>query len=301
VWEDIGLQLKDKHIANQDKSVASFHLHHPHLSSAIKTPLQNVPGGEFRGLRCLVNICYGNRSTQVGNSNQVDQVSNSNQGRAGTQRYNLRNLHSEVASSGGEEEGGVSDPPVLDVRIDADETGRLLDAGMRRLIGVGKRGARGIQTTMKPSAPSLIGLAPAVWNLNHLEVSYICFGFFDLMELTNCIYQLMTAHVGAAAFIGAGLARLRITGSQSLAEKLDKLACRERLDEIGYTDQNQQEDIKAEITKRLWLLCQTKIVVNPVLKDTSVEKESMDQTTSDEHTMNDFSLGSQSTQATLRS
>lgn len=75
--------------------------------------------------------------------------------------------------------GGLADPPVSDVRIDADETGILLDAALRRLIGVGKRAPPGIKTVKKSSAPSLIGVAPAVWNLKYLEVSYLCVGFFN--------------------------------------------------------------------------------------------------------------------------
>lgn len=110
----------------------------------------------------------------------------------------------------------------------------------------------------------------------------------------------MTSHAEDIAVIATGLARLRITGSLSLRKKLDLLACPENVDVVDYTDHDRQEDIKAEITKRMWLLCQTKIEANPILKCASVQKESMSQVLSDDHMVIDASLPqSQSSQATL--
>lgn len=107
----------------------------------------------------------------------------------------------------------------------------------------------------------------------------------------------MTSHAQKIPVVAAALARLSTTGPPSLREKLHKLACRGPLDDISNSDQNSQEDIKAEITKRMWLLCQTKIQANPVLKNG--QKETMSQITPDEHMVNDASLESQNTQATF--
>lgn len=159
--------------------MASFLLHHQHLSSTIKTSL-HVPRGEFQGLKCQVNILYRNGSIKVSNSNQK---------RGGTQRYNLQNLSSRAAGGGGEGDGDLADSSVSDTRIDPNETSHLLNAALRRLIGVGKRGVRGIRTVKRSSSPSLIGVAPAVWNLNYLRVSYLYFGLKEV-ELTNWIYPV---------------------------------------------------------------------------------------------------------------
>lgn len=160
MWQDIGLELRDKNPPNQDKSLVSFFLRHPNIPSSINAPL-SVPWGKLQGLQCQVDLCYTSR---------VPKGSDSNQTRAGMKRYDLRSPRSEATGSGGEEDT-VANPAVSEVRIDADETSHLLDAALRRLIGVGKKGVPGIKTVRKRSGPSLVEVAPAVWNLNYLQVS----------------------------------------------------------------------------------------------------------------------------------
>lgn len=76
--------------------------------------------------------------------------------------------------------GAVSNICNTDICVDAfdeEQVGEFLDAAFRRLVGVGKRRGSGNSSLRvvreKAGVPSLVEMAPAVWNLRYLQVSRV--------------------------------------------------------------------------------------------------------------------------------
>ncbi|KAK4154257.1 hypothetical protein C8A00DRAFT_42920 [Chaetomidium leptoderma] len=119
----------------------------------------------------------------------------------------------------------------------------LLDFAFRKLIGV--RGASpGMRTIKRMVSPSLIGIAPAVWDLRYL--------------------QTISVHAHVIPSIAAGIARLGNAQSSSLREKLDLLIRHGRLGGDNPHPVDAEVDATDEVKKRLWSLCQTHIRPEPM-------------------------------------
>lgn len=54
-----------------------------------------------------------------------------------------------------------------------EEVGELLDAALRELIGDGRKRSKGVKVVRQAAMPSLVGIAPAVWSLGYLQVSWV--------------------------------------------------------------------------------------------------------------------------------
>ncbi|KAL2185144.1 hypothetical protein L209DRAFT_691579 [Thermothelomyces heterothallicus CBS 203.75] len=114
----------------------------------------------------------------------------------------------------------------------------LLDIAFRKVIGV-KGATPGIKTIKSLASPSLLEIAPAVWDMQYLQAIYVR-------------SQLIPS-------IAAGIGRLRNAHSATLRRKLDNLA---RPLTPAKNDQElagSRSDVTDEVRQRLWLLCQTRI------------------------------------------
>ncbi|KAK4212216.1 hypothetical protein QBC37DRAFT_389027 [Rhypophila decipiens] len=164
-------------------------------------------------------------------------------------------IHEEKESlaSGGEIQGFLdgqtvperaqSDSSPMDI---AQEIEELLDATLRRLIGVGKGGLKGIKVTRQLGQRSLIAIAPAVWNLRYL--------------------QSVTAHAQLIPSLASSIARLQNSRSASLRDKVGRITGQQ---------QPTQDDIVDEATQRLWRLCQTQIRPRPALRGSGTQTENV--------------------------
>ncbi|KAK4241061.1 hypothetical protein C8A03DRAFT_12617 [Achaetomium macrosporum] len=142
--------------------------------------------------------------------------------------------------------------------------GRLLDFALRKLIGV-KGVLPGMKILKRMTAPSLIDIAPAVWDLQYLQAR------------THA--HTMSAHAQVIPTIAAGIARLRNARSASLREKLDNLLGKANADAGDSQDSVDAEaDVTDEFKKRLWSLCQTRIRPVPT-RGNQVRKETDGNTT----------------------
>ncbi|KAK4038692.1 hypothetical protein C8A01DRAFT_47716 [Parachaetomium inaequale] len=119
----------------------------------------------------------------------------------------------------------------------------LLDFAFRKLIGV-KGACPGMRTIKNTALPSLIDIAPAVWDLQYL--------------------QTMSAHAQVIPSIAAGIARLANARSASLREKLDMLTRQITLGSGSQELDGADAGATDEVKKRLWLLCQTRIRPEPI-------------------------------------
>ncbi|KAK4132866.1 hypothetical protein BT67DRAFT_383879 [Trichocladium antarcticum] len=199
IWKHIGLELRADHTSNarpnQGLSQSSFFLHHPDLSSEMIAP-SDVPSARFQSLRCEVNYCIRLPWTKPDETRQQPTAEPliSNQDVPQTHpchTYGLRgNLRRTKKASVAQEEidRALINPPSsshpkseptpddplpegmgsLEPEAMIEEMASLLDFAFRKLIGV-KKAAPGKKMFKTTPSPSLIDIAPAVWNLQYLQ------------------------------------------------------------------------------------------------------------------------------------
>ncbi|KAK4101509.1 hypothetical protein N658DRAFT_425720 [Parathielavia hyrcaniae] len=119
----------------------------------------------------------------------------------------------------------------------------LLDFAFRKLFGI-KGAVLGMRTIKSMESPSLIDIAPAVWNLNYL--------------------QTMSIHAQIIPWIATGIARLRNGRSSTLREKVDLLVQQRTPVDDAEGPVDKETETMEEVKKRLWSLCQTRIRPEPI-------------------------------------
>jgi hypothetical protein len=199
VWKLTGLELRTKHAAcaqpDQGSARVSYFLHHPDLSSEMIAPLE-VPSAQFQGLKCEVDYSFKPARTKASSKAQATQQASTEPLNLVPQAqpshsYNLRSNpkrskkatvaqeeisdavpgstsisypHPEPSHGNGEQEDTES---LVSEAI--GDMARLLDFAFRKLIGV-RRSFPGARTIKRMTSPSLIDVAPAVWDLGYLQV-----------------------------------------------------------------------------------------------------------------------------------
>ena len=205
VWEDIGLQLRESYLSTPSPSRAaqadrhvpsrSYFLHHPDLSSGMVAP-EHVPVARFQGLRMEVKLhsddAKGNgdvkRFSGKGSARSVFHVAEETLGMKTSHSYTLRRNPRLTAKALAAQEDDTTTAshvngthvPSISSQLSAD-TGLscLLDTALRMLIGV-RVSSRWVKVVEPLSCPSLVEIAPAVWNLRHLQVrNHNVFAFFS--------------------------------------------------------------------------------------------------------------------------
>lgn len=260
IWEDIGLQLRTHHLfaaeylLHETRSKRSYYIHHPDLSSDLIAP-EHIPVARFQGLRITVDFKPETtiHETQpprydIATIPPVQQLSSRADHSYGLGRYPRPTPKARAGQKG-------PGPPFRRTQLDHDtsaqsggtmEMGMLLEAALRKLIGVKTRASPGVRVVKTEGIPTLIDIAPAVWNLRYL--------------------QSMTAHTRVIPVIAEGIARLSVSRSSSLREKVSVLLM---LGE-GQTSQVEEDD-KAQkvgdVRSQLWTLCQTRIAADPIKKN----------------------------------
>jgi len=195
VWGDVGLVLKAKHDGEDETEGkggrVSFFLHHKDLASEmVKVVSDRVPVVELRGLNVVFDFCSGRRMEGTGKKKERRGVGKRKKGapveaeKTETRaqdghRYDLRReprpttkVREVWRDAAVEEDDGREDvvPPkhawsMYEMRI-------LMDVGLRKLLGIGKA-PQGFRTSKNGPAPSLMDIAPGVWNLRYLQARYL--------------------------------------------------------------------------------------------------------------------------------
>jgi len=195
VWEDIGLQLRENYLSPPSPSRAaqadghvprrSYFLHHPDLSSGMVAP-EHVPVAQFQGLRMEVKLHNNDanargdlkRFSGKGSARSVFLAPEETLGRKTSHSYTLRrNPRLTVKALAAQEDETTIDSHVNGSHVpskssqNSADTGLscLLDTALRILIGV-RVSSRLVKVVGPSSCPSLVDIAPAVWNLRHLQV-----------------------------------------------------------------------------------------------------------------------------------
>ncbi|KAK3951055.1 hypothetical protein QBC32DRAFT_393383 [Pseudoneurospora amorphoporcata] len=264
------------------KPETSYFLCHPDLSSEMIVP-PTVTCVKFRGLVCKVNLRIDTSWRGAGEpqrpSNKANQeitqtepelpvveetgpggrrnprriTRTANVKYADTSRQPVRKAHPDTQpdSTNSEPDG------VILLSISKEEQKKMalfLDVALRKLLGV-KHTSPGVKVTEDTQLPSLIDIAPAVWNLRYL--------------------QSMTVHAQTIPTIANGMARLRNARSATLRAKVNKLLGAEAVSSTTSHPDDYEDGIRKEVEKRLWSLCQTSIHVEPTVK-TSKRKAKAD-------------------------
>ncbi|KAK0674680.1 hypothetical protein QBC41DRAFT_342120 [Cercophora samala] len=208
IWQELGLDLRLKYITQpgleHTDPEAIYFLHHPDLSSSLISP-PGLPVASFQGLK--VDIHY-----HIDMSHPKD------------------NQAEPIETDG------------LPLQERMDEAIALLDIALQRLIGV-KKSIPGVKVTKSnDDLPSLIDVAPAVWNLPYL--------------------QSMAVHAQMIPSLASSIVRLKHSQSPSLRQKVEGLMPGDIDPEICEVD----DEIEDEIRKRLWVRCQTGIRADPLKK-----------------------------------
>ncbi|KAK3943449.1 hypothetical protein QBC46DRAFT_254129 [Diplogelasinospora grovesii] len=255
-------------------SIASYFLHHPDLSSERLAP-SNVPSYKLLGLDCTLDFqvklpLSTARARHDTKTHKAREATSKPMQRkiapSWNRRYGLRSTSARIedalkANEETHEAATVSDSKSRpdssqalhgieqDSLVPKDEhledMAYLLNAALRKLIGV-KGLIPGIRTLSSLQSPPLIEIAPAIWNLRYL--------------------QLLAAHAQVIKTVAGGVARLRNARSASLRQKLERVARLATPDWRSYSEVDQEERARGELEKRLWLLCQKGIRVDPVAK-----------------------------------
>lgn len=141
----------------------------------VKVVSDRVPVVEFRGLEVLLDFCSGRRvgragKKKKGRGRKVPVVVEEPKTLArGGERYGLRPRSMTAGRDAAvDEDDGREDevPPKYAWSIHGMTT--LVDVGLRKLLGVGK-GPQGFRTSKSGPSPSLMDIAPSVWNLQYLQ------------------------------------------------------------------------------------------------------------------------------------
>ncbi|KAK5660948.1 hypothetical protein OQA88_12323 [Cercophora sp. LCS_1] len=258
VWEDVGLVFKTKHSpADSDakgrRPQASYFLHHVvHPGDA--TPPSGIPVAHFQSLRLEIDFRAASPKRTPGkmpkeNTRPAQPMAQPPR----THRYSLRQAPRQAkkvieAEDDYDSESERTKPVAAnsDTRSElaAFDEVNLLDAGLRRLLGV-RGGLVGMKTKWG-TFPSLIDIAPGVWNPSYLR---------SLANRTKTI----TA-------IANGMARLRNARSPSLQEKIQKFASLEYSHSEHAKGAREVEGVKGTVRKKLWVLCQTGIRAKAIRK-----------------------------------
>ncbi|KAL0470683.1 hypothetical protein QR685DRAFT_261364 [Neurospora intermedia] len=284
LWGELGLELKAKHLPlpfgsqeEDQKSETSYFLCHPDLSSEMIVP-HTLTCVKFKGLSCNINLRLDTSWRRAGEPKRPSKMADEEIAQVGLEppvveefragvRKNPRRITRTVnvkytgtsqrqakkacPATQPDLENSNSDPVIL-LSISEEEKKEmalLLDAALRKLIGV-KHTFPGVKVTEDRQSPSLIEIAPAVWNLRYL--------------------QSMAAHAQTIPAIANGLARLRSARSAMLRDKVNKLRGAGAEDEAISSTLSHSDDLEdgigKEVEKRLWSLCQTSIHVKPASK-----------------------------------
>ncbi|KAK4221786.1 hypothetical protein QBC38DRAFT_113049 [Podospora fimiseda] len=265
VWKELGLDLRLRHapgtVQQQQESSLTYFLHHPDLSSGLIAP-EDVHAAQFQALDCMINFelviaTHDQVSEEVENTDtQVDDREELPKTEAprhthGPRRDSKRTDKAQKAMEDVLSKTKTAKTPVVGSTLgrvgdleedDITEMAHMVDAAFRKLIGT-KRASPGIKIIKTTPMPSLVEIAPAVWNLQYL--------------------QSMATHSKVIPVISAGVSRLTNAKSASLRDKVQKLARREAVDSKTREKTSTEESARGEIKKRLWLLCQTTIRADP--------------------------------------
>ncbi|KAK0705321.1 hypothetical protein B0H67DRAFT_380205 [Lasiosphaeris hirsuta] len=281
IWKSIGLELRVKHTVpqvapDQYYPQTSYFLHHPDLSSEMIAP-SHVPLARFQGLTCELSFHLHNdeREAKAAQHNTTPQVvaKDSAQENWG-HHYNLRrdprptkkvsavrddSCPESITASrqvGQLEQDSLGTTSPSKSRMEIGDMVSLLDVALRRLTGV-ERVSPGIKTTRSMPSPSLIDIAPGVWNLRYL--------------------QSLETHARIIPIIANGMARLTNARSASLREKLDKFT-RTRAPNNPKEGAGEDNLTRDEVKKTLWSLCQTGVRADPISKDSKRKKQKLTKT-----------------------
>lgn len=145
----------------------------------VKAVSGRVPVVEFRGLEVVLDFCSGRRAGGVGKKKKgrgkkvpvaVEEPKTSARG---GQRYGLRpRPATTVRDAAVDEDDGREDEVPPKYAWSIHEMTNLVDVGLRKLLGVGK-GPQGFRTSKSGPSPSLMDIAPSVWNLQYLQARYL--------------------------------------------------------------------------------------------------------------------------------
>ena len=201
IWNYTGLELRTNHAphdgSDQNHAQASYFLHHPDLSSEMIAP-PNIPWAQFQGLTCTVSYDFRfpnsktNRKVQSVEQppfNSLDLAQHAEE-ESPSHAYGLRSnpKRTRKATVGHEEtinavfdfsstsrsqfESSRDDHEREDMELLVSEAigemACLLDFGFRKLVGV-KGAFPGMKTVKSTRSPTLINIAPAVWDLQYLQ------------------------------------------------------------------------------------------------------------------------------------
>lgn len=210
VWKEIDLELKAKHLplfpgGSQDedeKTETSYFLCHPDLSSETIVP-PPVTCVKFKGLVCKINLridtswrAGGRRRPSTKANKEPIQVEpelpvaeESGPGKRRNPRWITRAANVKYADTSRQparkarldtqpdSTNSESDAVIL-LSISKEEQKEMalfLDVALRKLIGV-KHTSPGVKITEDTQFPSLIEIAPAVWNIRYLQVCKVVHG-----------------------------------------------------------------------------------------------------------------------------
>ncbi|KAI1102297.1 hypothetical protein F4804DRAFT_334396 [Jackrogersella minutella] len=247
LWPALGLTIKQEDIQYRPLYDGApnlyFIVEHPHKSSLLLSP-PHSPTACFTGIECL--FCYQSYNHEA---SSFDTERPDMRGTNMDEYYPMTTLQLEDLSSAHDvyDEAISSDycgDPIVDTPIDQvqqqwDNATYLAQMALHVTIGVKKR-MSGLRLLQLDTRPSLLELAPAIWNAHYLEA--------------------MTFHVAKFPIISSILATSSRGHSASLRQKSAKLLLDNSNSNYDQADTRMEADFnlyKSSVDQKLWGLVQT--------------------------------------------
>ncbi|KAI1136699.1 hypothetical protein F5Y05DRAFT_420046 [Hypoxylon sp. FL0543] len=241
LWPSLGLTIKQEDIQYQPLYDGApnlyFIVEHPEKSSILLSPT-HTPTARFNGIECL--LCYNSETPEAYGADSEragirDKTVHAYRPEAvsGLDALNPINTYKDEMS---DEywDNLITDVPINQAQQRWDDAGYLAQTALQVTIGAKER-IRGLRVLHLDSRPSLLQLAPAIWNAHYLEA--------------------VTFHVANFPIISNIIATASRSRSPTLRRKSLKLFVDDDQESTGADiDINAHRDA---IHKRLWDLVQT--------------------------------------------
>lgn len=249
VWQHTGLGLRTNHAftprPEHSHAQASYFLHHPDLSSQLIIP-PDVPWAQLQGLRCKANYHFDsakklpqNKAQSLGRGATSPATSaHDTLVKTPSHSYSLRNnpkrsakavvAHEDISNDiYGSPANLMTNSGPRDINEEQEdleslvsnaiaEMASLLDFAFGKLVGV--RGASpGKRTIKRMETPSLIDIAPAVWDLQYLQVSSLHLASTEscLPIYRQCLHTPKSSHPLLPGLLVSRTRSLRVFGRSS--------------------------------------------------------------------------------------
>ncbi|KAI2471753.1 hypothetical protein F4781DRAFT_439651 [Annulohypoxylon bovei var. microspora] len=257
LWPTLGLTIKQEDIQCQPPYDGApnlyFIVEHPQKSSLLLSP-PHSPTARFNGIECLFRYQSDNPEAAYSATERYDICDTDMDDYSPETTLQLEDLNHTYEGAMLEDywDDPIADPPINQAQQRWDDAAYLAQMALHVTIGIKKR-MRGLRLFQLDSRPSLLEIAPAIWNARYLEA--------------------VTSHVANFSIISNILATSSRGQSSSLRQKSAKLlmdVVRSDQPRDGTKSEGDLNQYRSSVQQRLWSLLQTTLKPTIRMKNANI-------------------------------